>query len=327
MERPRRTTPKKIDSTEMLGLLPEEEVALRRALLASMQPEKGTSKSPLAEPPRGPPSSHLRSQAVTRSRRSRGGRRAGRRGRPCGRARGSRGPAGIRRAMRGRPRIRCRLNIEDREPPRLRPRRGLQDEPQFSSASRFEEPAISGDESDDFPGEVSDHLDSESNFSEDFESWAVPKSEVLVYNQGGILESNLESDLSSFEENGSLDFQLMLSQSDSTTPNDVASPLDRCTRDLFGDKPESSQSKAPVQPPPVCRFRVEEQGSVPKTEDFLSFLCMRQENEEFPGLLQCFKVTKTKGVTRGSKNGRKRRCTRKQASAVKKNMVYKENDL
>jgi len=324
MERPRRTTPKKADSTEMIGLLPEEEVAIRRALLASMQPEKVTNKSPLL----GPATSQLRTQAVTRSRRSRGGRRGGRRGR-VGRPRGSRGSRGshgpgVRRAIR----IRRTLNLEEREPPRLRPRRGTQDESQFNSASPFDKPAISDDESDGFPEEISDNLDSESNFSEEFESWSVPKSEVLSYNQGGILASNLESDLSSYEENESLDFQLLLSQSDSTTPNDVASPLDRCSRDLFGEKPATStQSTVPTQSSQVCRFRVEEQGSVPKTEDFLSFLCVRRENEEFSGLSQCFTVTKPKSTARGSKNSRKRRCIRKQPSAVKKLMVYKETDL
>jgi len=324
MERPRRTTPKKTDSTEMIGLLPEEEVAIRKALLASMQPEKIASKSPKAEPVM----LQLRSQAVSRSRRSRGGRRGGRRGR-VGRPRGSRAshrPVARRsRAIR----IRRTLSLEEREPPRLRPRRGTQDESQFSSASPFDEPAISDDdESDGFPGEISDNLDSESNFSEEFESWTVPKSELLSCNQGGILGSNLESDLSSYEENESLDFQLLLSQSDSTTPNDVASPLDKCTRDLFGEKTAiSTQSTAPTQSNQVSRFRVEEKGSVPKTEDFLSFLCMRQENEEFAGLSQCFTVTKAKGATRGLKNSRKRRCARKQPSAVKKLMVYKETDL
>ena len=44
MDQPRRLTPKKNDASEVIGLLPEEEAALRKALLASMQSEKTTTK-------------------------------------------------------------------------------------------------------------------------------------------------------------------------------------------------------------------------------------------------------------------------------------------
>ena len=51
MDRPRRVTPRKTDVSEVIGLLPEEEAALRNALLASIQSEKTINKKPSPLPP------------------------------------------------------------------------------------------------------------------------------------------------------------------------------------------------------------------------------------------------------------------------------------
>ena len=54
MNRPRRLTPKKNNASVVIGLLPEDEAALRKALLAATQSEKimGKKTSPVV-PSRG----------------------------------------------------------------------------------------------------------------------------------------------------------------------------------------------------------------------------------------------------------------------------------
>ena len=70
------------------------------------------------------------------------------------------------------------------------------------------------------------------------------------------------------------------------------------------------------------------QSDVLKTEDFLSFLCMRNENEQLPGLLRHFKARGA--VTRASSQYRKRKLAdqkKKKQSVAKKLLFYKQIDM
>ena len=301
MDRPRRLTPKKNDTSEMIGLLPEEEAALRKALLASMQPEKMTSKKPSPLPP---------------SKRA-GGKRGGRRGRGSGkRARGLRGQSE-------------RFDNLDRQCESC-----FTEDVPFTSSSPFTEPE--GMEMSQYMSEQSS--DSDSNFStEEFVRWTPSKNELSSYNQIHSQESaSVESDLSSYNGHEILDFQLTLSQSDSTTPNEVSSPVPNdsnkhCYQNLNSKLAVSSlyhSQKTQGLSHSLNELEKQNQSDVLKTEDFLSFLCMRNENEQLPGLLRHFKARGA--VTRASSQYRKRKLAdqkKKKQSVAKKLLFYKQTDM
>ena len=293
MDRPRRLTPKKNDASEVIGLLPEEEAALRKALLASMQSEKTTNK---------------KASPVVPSKR--GCKRGGQRGRGrCRRA----------RAIRGQSE---RLeNFDARCEPRCT------EDTQFSSSSPFAEPE-SVEVSQDIPEHSSD---SDSNFStEDFVSWTPGKKELPSYNQLLQQESAsvVESDLSSNNGIEVQDFQLTLSQSESNTPNEASSPLPnegnkQCYHNLAGCLHRVQKNYS------HCELGKQRQTDVLRTEDFLSFLCMRNENQQLPGLLQHFKATKSRGIGRALSQCRKRKLAdqKKKQSVAKKLIFYKQTDM
>ena len=70
------------------------------------------------------------------------------------------------------------------------------------------------------------------------------------------------------------------------------------------------------------------QTDVLRMEDFVSFLCMRKEYQQMPGLLRHFKVTKTRDITRSSQC-RKRKLAeqKKKHTATKKLVFYKQTDM
>ena len=266
MDRPRRLTPKKNDTGEMIGLLPEEEAALRKALLASMQSEK-TVKKPSSLPPS-----------------KRGSKRGGRWGK--GRCKLTHGL----REQRGR--------LEDFE---TRCESRPAEEAQFSSSSPFNEPDATS-LSQGLPDQSSS--DSDSNFSaEEMVSWTPDKKELSSYSQIHLQESaSIESDdLSSCNDHETLDFQLSLSQSDSTTPNEVSSPLPSdsskpCYQNLdnkltTGCLYHTQKNVSQCLPQTLHKLGKRSQNdNVFRTEDFVSFLCMRNDNERLPaGLLQLIK--------------------------------------
>jgi len=299
MDRPRRVTPKKSDATEMIGLLPEEEAALRKALLASMQSEKAINKKPSPLPPS-----------------KKGCKRGARKGKgKCKRPRGQ------------REQTECLDNFEVRCESRF-----PEDSKQFNSSSPFTEPdgVTMGQ---DLPEQSSD---SDSDFSaEKLMSWTPGKKE-LSYNQIQSQEpASMESDLSSCE---TPDFQLTLSQSDSVTPNDASSPLttdnNRHCYQSIESKLTSSRylyhaQKNMSHQLPCQQLGRQNQSDILQTEVFLSFLCMRNENEQLPGLLQHFRVNKVRGVTRGLSQCRKRKPIdqKKKHSVAKKLVFYKQTDV
>lgn len=298
MDRPKRSTPKKNDSSEMIGLLPEEEAALRKALLASMQSEKTISKkvSPL------PPS---KSGCKRGSRKGKG---------KCRRP----------HAIRGQSE---RLDNFD-----TRCESRFTEDTQFSSSSSFPvEPEDMG-MSQDVPEQSSD---SDSNFSaEELVSWTPSKKELSTYNQIHSQESaSIESDLSSYNGHDTSDFQLILSQSDSNTPNEAPSPLPidsnkNCYQNL--DSKLTTAYLQHTQKPRILHdLRRQNKMDILKTEDFLSFLCMRNENEQLPGIIRHFTVTKARGVTKASSQCRKRKIPdqKKKQSAAKKLLFYKQTDM
>lgn len=299
MDRPRRSTPKKNDVTEMIGLLPEEEAALRRALLASMQSEKAINKKPSPS--------------------KKGCKRGARRGKGrCKRPRGQR----EHNERLDNSEARCESRFTENSP-------------QFSSSSPFTEPdgMTMGQ---DAPEQSSD---SDSDFSaEEIVSWTPGKKELSSYNQMQLQDSaSTESDLSSYNGRETPDFHLTLSQSDSATPNDVSSPMTNdnsrhCYQSLESKLTSSrclyhAQKNILHQLP--CQLGRQNQSDILKTEDFLSFLCMRNENEQLPGLLQQFRVTKVRGVTRGLSQCRKRKLTdqKKKHGVTKKLVFYKQTDM
>ena len=160
--------------------------------------------------------------------------------------------------------------------------------------------------SQDVPEQSSD---SDSNFStEESVNWTTGRKEMPSYNQIVLQESaSIETDLSNYNGHESQDFQLTLLQSDSTTPNEPFSPLP-------GDGNKNGYQSLDGKLTIGCLQRAQKntshcslndlgkrnQTDVLRTEDFLSFLCMRKENQQMPGLLQHFKVTKTRGITRSS---------------------------
>ena len=158
--------------------------------------------------------------------------------------------------------------------------------------------------------------DSDSDFStEELVRWT-PTNKELSYNQMHLQESaSVESDLSSYNGHEILDFQLTLSQSDSATPNEVSSPLpndsDRHCYQNFDSKLATSSlyhaQKTQGLPHSLNELGKQSQTDVLKMEDFLSFLCMRNENEQLPGLLRHFTITKARGVARASNQCRKRK--------------------
>ena len=303
MDRPRRLTPRKTDAGEVIGLLPEEEAALRKALLASMQSEKTINKKPSPLPPSKRP----------------GSKRGGRRGK--GSSRRARGIQGQSERCDNLDRRSCdsRFTAED---------------VQFSSSSPFTE-SEGMEMNQDVPEQSSD---SDSNFSaEEFVRWTPSKKE-LSYNQIHLQESaSVESDLSSYNDPEILDFQLTLSQSDSTTPNEVSSPLPsdsnkHCYQNLdnkFTAVRLYHAQKTHGMPHTLNDLGKQTQTNVIKTEDFLSFLCMRNENEQLPGLLQHYTVTKARGVARASSQCRKRKLAdqKKKHSVAKKLLFYKQTDM
>ena len=298
MDRPRRLTPKKNDSTEMIGLLPEEESALRKALLASMQSDKTSNKkhSPL-------PSSK---KAVSK--------RGGRRGRgSCKKASGARGQS------------ERFENLDKQSEP------NFTEQGQFSSSPPPAEPELeaSVEMSQDLPEQSSD---SDSNFStEEFVRWTPGKEELLSYNQLHLQESagSVESDLSSYNGQEMMDFHLTLSQSGSTTPNEVSSPLPsdnnkHCYHSLDNKLATSSLYLAQKTQSMPHKLGRQNQKDVLNTEDFVSFLCMRSENEHLPGLIRHFSVTKAKGAAKASTQCRKRKLgDQKKKHAAKKLLFYK----
>ena len=297
MDRPKRLTPKKNDASEMIGLLPEEEAALRKALLASMQSEKTIAKktSPVA------PS-------------KRGSKRGGQRGR-CRRARAIRGQS----ERLGNFETRCESLYTD--------------DAHFSSSSPFAEPK-GMEMSQDVPEQSSD---SESNFStEESVNWTPGRKEMPSYNQILLQESaSIESDMSSYNGHDSQDFQLTLSQSDSTTPNEPSSPLPGDGNKNGYQSLDSKLTIACLQRAqkntlqcPVSDLGKRSQTDILRTEDFVSFLCMRKEYQQMPGLLRHFKVTKTRGITRSSQC-RKRKLAeqKKKHTATKKLVFYKQTDM
>ena len=302
MDRPRRLTPKKNDSSEMIGLLPEEEAALRKALLASMQSEKTTNKKPSPLP----------------TSKTAGSKRGNRKGKGSGkRARGVRGQNE-------------RFDNFD-----LQSESRLTEDAQFTSSSPFTEPE-GMEMSQDIPEQSSD---SDSNFStEELARWTPSNKELSSYNQMHLQESaSVESDLSSYNGHEILDFQLTLSQSDSATPNEVSSPLpndsDRhCYQNLDSKLATSSlyhAQKTQGLPHSLNELGKQSQTDVLKTEDFLSFLCLRNENEQLPGLLRHFTITKARGVARASNQCRKRKLAdqKKKHSIAKKLLFYKQTDM
>ena len=303
MDRPKRSTPKKNDSSEMIGLLPEEEAALRKALLASMQSEKTTSKKPSPLPP---------------SKRA-GSKRGGRKGKGSGkRARNVHGQSERLDNLDGPSESRSTEDV------------------QFISSSPFTEPDHEGMEmNQDIPEQSSD---SDSNFStEELVRWTPSNKELLSYNQMHLQEpASVESDLSSYNGHETPDFQLTLSQSDSATPNEAPSPLpsdgDRqCYQSLDSKLATSSlycAQRSQGVPHGLSELKKQSQTDVLKTEDFLSFLCMRNENEQLPGLLRHFIVTKARGVARASNHCRKRKLDQKKKHSVaKKLLFYKQTDM
>ena len=298
MERPRRLTPKKNVSTEMIGLLPEEESALRKALLASMQSEKASNKK------------HSPSPSAKKATSKRGGRR--------GRG-SSKKASGVREQSE-----RFEKLDKPSEP-------NFSEQVQFSSSPPPAEPELetSVEMSQEMPEQSSD---SDSNFStEEFVRWTPGKEQLLSYNQLHLQESagSVESDLSSYNGQEMMDFHLTLSQSDSTTPNEVSSPLPsdngkHCYHSLDSKLATSSLYIAQKRQSLPHELGRQNQSGVLNTEDFVSFLCMRSENEHLPGLMRHFNVTKTKGATRASSQCRKRKLgDQKKKHAAKKLLFYK----
>ena len=299
MDRPRRLTPKKKDASEVIGLLPEEEAALRKALLASMQSEKTINKkaSPVA------PS-------------KRGSKRRGQRGRGrCRRA----------RAIRGQSE---RLDNFETQSESV-----YTDDTQFSSSSPFAEPE-GMEVGQDIPEQSSD---SDSNFStEESVNWTPGRKAMPSHNQILLQESaSIESDLSSYNGHESQDFQLTLSQSDSTTPNEPSSPLPSDSNKNGYHSIDSKLTIGCLQRPQrntsqctLNELGKRDQTNVLRTEDFVSFLCMRNENQQMPGLLRHFKVTKAKSITRSSQC-RKRKLAeqKKKHIATKKLVFYKQTGM
>ena len=291
MDRPKRLTPKKNDTGEMIGLLPEEEAALRKALMASMQPEKIINKKPSPLPPSKRPS-------VKRG---------------CRRGRGNV------KQVRGQSDHfdnldrRCESPVTERDV-------------QFGSSSPFTEP----EGMEMIQDEPDNSSDSDSNFSTvEFLRWAPNKKDIMAQESASIA-----SDLSSYNGHEALDFQLTLSQSDSGTPNEAPSPIPsdnskHCYQSLDSKLTSNSlyhAQKMQHLSHSLTGLGKQGQNDVLKTEDFLSFLCMRNENEQLPGLLRHFTVTRGRGVTRASSHCRKRKLVdhKKKHSVAKKLLYYKQ---
>ena len=183
--------------------------------------------------------------------------------------------------------------------------------------------------------------DSDSNVStEELVRWTPSNKELSSYNQIHLQESwsaCVESDLSSYNGHEILDFQLTLSQSDSATPNEVSSPLpndsdSHCYQSLDSKLATSSlyhAQKTQGLPHSLNELGKQSQTDVLKMEDFLSFLCMRNENEQLPGLLWHFTITKARGVARASNQCRKQKLAdqKKKHSIAKKLLFYKQTDM
>ena len=149
------------------------------------------------------------------------------------------------------------------------------------------------------------------------------------YNQILLQESvSIDSDLSSYNGHENQDIQRTLSQSDSTTPNEPSSSLPgdgnkNGYQSLDGKLTIGCLQRAQTNTSqcPLNDLGKQNQTDVLRTEDFLSFLCMRKENQQMPGLLRHFKVTKTRGITRSSQC-RKRKLAEQKKKHTATNILY-----